>query len=139
MSSAGEDAAIAAPNAPPRVRITVFIAVATPAWRGPTALTIRLARAPRPNPRPSPRHVQPPLTHLTWWRMTLAAGLLQSANHSLSEIATRVGYSNEYAFSKAFRRELGTAPSRYRAGARAERTASRASGGADGLAVLPAR
>ena len=58
---------------------------------------------------------QPPLTHLTWWRMTLAASLLQSGDHPLSMIAAQVGYSNEYAFSKAFRRELGTAPSRYRA------------------------
>lgn len=57
---------------------------------------------------------QPPLTHLTWWRMTLAASLLQSSDHSLSSIAAQVGYSNEYAFSKAFRRELGMPPSRYR-------------------------
>jgi AraC-like DNA-binding protein len=34
-------------------------------------------------------------------------------------IAERVGYGNEYAFSKAFRRELGVAPSRGRAESRA--------------------
>ena len=33
----------------------------------------------------------------------------------LSAIAEQVGYGSEYAFSKAFRRELGVAPSRYRA------------------------
>ena len=62
---------------------------------------------------------QPPLTHLTWWRMTVAAGLLRSGDHSLSVIAAQIGYSNEYAFSKAFRRELGVAPSRYRTDAQA--------------------
>ncbi len=64
---------------------------------------------------------QPPLTHLTWWRMTLAAQLLRAGTDSLSAIAARVGYANEYAFSKAFRRELGMAPSRYRTAARPER------------------
>ena len=58
---------------------------------------------------------QPPLTHLTWCRMTLAARMLRAGDDSLSTIAGRVGYGNEYAFSKAFRRELGVAPSRYRA------------------------
>lgn len=64
---------------------------------------------------------QPPLTHLTWWRMTLAARLLRAGEDPLSVIAERVGYGNEYAFSKAFRRELGLAPSRYRADASRER------------------
>jgi AraC-like DNA-binding protein len=64
---------------------------------------------------------QPPLTHLTWWRMTLAARLLRAGEDPLSTIAERVGYSNEYAFSKAFRRELGMAPSRYRIESRSER------------------
>jgi AraC-like DNA-binding protein len=59
---------------------------------------------------------QPPLAYLTWWRMTLAGRLLRSGDEPLSAIAARVGYGNEYAFSKAFRRELGIAPSRYRAG-----------------------
>ncbi len=64
---------------------------------------------------------QPPLTHLTWWRMTLAAQLLRASHDSLSAISARVGYANEYAFSKAFRRELGMAPSRYRTATQPER------------------
>ncbi len=64
---------------------------------------------------------QPPVTHLTWRRMTLAAQLLRAGDDSLSAIAARVGYANEYAFSKAFRRELGVAPSRYRNAAQPER------------------
>jgi len=49
--------------------------------------------------------------------MTLAARMLRAGEDSLSTIAQRVGYGSEYAFSKAFRRELGMAPSRYRADA----------------------
>jgi AraC-like DNA-binding protein len=60
---------------------------------------------------------RPPLTYLTWWRMCIAGRLLRSSDQPLSEIAGRVGYGNEYAFSKAFRRELGQAPGRYRASA----------------------
>jgi AraC-like DNA-binding protein len=45
--------------------------------------------------------------------MTLAVQLLRAGDYSLSAIAERVGYGSEYAFSKAFRRELGVAPSRY--------------------------
>ena len=68
---------------------------------------------------------QPPLTHLTWWRMTLAARLLRAGGDPLSTIAQRVGHGNEYAFSKAFRRELGVAPFRYRIESRSERDRSR--------------
>jgi AraC-like DNA-binding protein len=57
---------------------------------------------------------QPPLTYLTWWRMTIASRLLQTTDASMETIAGRVGYSSEYAFSKAFKRELGLAPTHYR-------------------------
>ncbi|MGO9960457.1 MAG: AraC family transcriptional regulator [Solirubrobacteraceae bacterium] len=73
---------------------------------------------------------QPPLTHLRWWRMTLAAQQLRANDDSLSAIAARIGYSSEYAFSKAFRRELGVAPSRYRVQKVGERLSKR---GADAV------
>lgn len=57
---------------------------------------------------------QPPLTYLTWWRMTLAARLLRTSSLPVQEIAGRVGYGTEFAFSKAFKRELGISPSRFR-------------------------
>lgn len=57
---------------------------------------------------------QPPLTYLTWWRMTIASRLLQTTDASMNTISGRVGYSSEYAFSKAFKRELGLAPAHYR-------------------------
>ncbi|MFD3461142.1 AraC family transcriptional regulator [Nocardia fluminea] len=57
---------------------------------------------------------EPPLTYLTRWRMLTAAHLLRDTDHPLSTVARHTGYSSEYAFSKAFKREFGTAPGRYR-------------------------
>jgi AraC-like DNA-binding protein len=57
---------------------------------------------------------QPPLTYLTWWRMTTAARLLHESDAPLSAIAGKVGYTSEFAFASAFKRQHGTAPGRYR-------------------------
>ncbi|NUR60369.1 MAG: AraC family transcriptional regulator [Catenulispora sp.] len=57
---------------------------------------------------------EPPLTYLTWWRMTLAGRLLRESDAPLSSVAQQVGYSSEFAFAKAFKREFGIAPGRYR-------------------------
>lgn len=55
-----------------------------------------------------------PLTYLTWWRMTLAARHLRESNSTIAVVARGVGYTNEYAFSTAFRRHHGVSPGRYR-------------------------
>ncbi|MCU1640154.1 MAG: transcriptional regulator, AraC family [Nocardia sp.] len=57
---------------------------------------------------------QPPLTYLTWWRMITAARLLDRTDSPIHTIAQRCGYSSEYAFSKAFKREYGLPPGQYR-------------------------
>ncbi|WP_327112754.1 AraC family transcriptional regulator [Nocardia sp. NBC_01730] len=57
---------------------------------------------------------QPPLTYLTWWRMTTAARLLHNTDTPIHTIAQRSGYRSEYAFSKAFKREYGIPPNQYR-------------------------
>jgi AraC-like DNA-binding protein len=57
---------------------------------------------------------QPPLTYLTWWRMTTAARLLRESDSPLRSIAARCGYASEYAFGKAFKREYDMAPGQYR-------------------------
>jgi AraC-like DNA-binding protein len=57
---------------------------------------------------------QPPLTYLTWWRMTTAARLLRDTDAPLAAIATEVGYASEFAFAAAFKRTQGTPPGRYR-------------------------
>jgi AraC-like DNA-binding protein len=57
---------------------------------------------------------RPPLAYLSWWRMTLAARLLRRSDAPLSSVARQVGYTSEYAFANAFKREYGVAPGRYR-------------------------
>jgi AraC-like DNA-binding protein len=57
---------------------------------------------------------EPPLQYLTRWRMRMAARLLRTQSLGIAEVAQRVGYASEVAFSKAFKRELGVAPGAYR-------------------------
>ncbi|UQT56164.1 AraC family transcriptional regulator [Streptomyces durmitorensis] len=56
----------------------------------------------------------PPLAYLTWWRMTTAGRLLREGDLPLRQVAERAGYTSEFAFSKAFKREFGVAPGQYR-------------------------
>jgi transcriptional regulator GlxA family with amidase domain len=56
----------------------------------------------------------PPLRHLTTVRMERAAELLRATDASLAEIAAVVGYANEFALSRAFRRHAGSPPGVYR-------------------------
>jgi AraC-like DNA-binding protein len=60
-----------------------------------------------------------PLAYLTRWRMTTAARLLRESDAPLSTIAARIGYSSEFAFAKAFKREYGQPPGSYRRRTRA--------------------
>lgn len=55
-----------------------------------------------------------PLSYLTRWRMDLAAGQLRETDDAVSAIAHRVGYTSEFAFSRAFARVRGQPPGRYR-------------------------
>jgi AraC-like DNA-binding protein len=57
---------------------------------------------------------EPPMTYLTRWRLELAARRLRDTDEPLPTIATQVGYSTEFAFSRAFTRDRGTPPARYR-------------------------
>lgn len=57
-----------------------------------------------------------PLAYLTWWRMTTAGRLLRTGDLPLRSVAGRCGYSSEFAFAKAFKRQYGLAPGRYRRG-----------------------
>lgn len=51
---------------------------------------------------------------ITKLRMEHAGHLLQSTNHSLEEIAQRLGYSSQYHFGRAFKAFFGVTPARYR-------------------------
>jgi AraC-like DNA-binding protein len=56
----------------------------------------------------------PPMTYLARWRLQLAAESLKKTSRGVAEIATDVGYESEAAFSRAFKREFGQPPGRYR-------------------------
>ena len=57
---------------------------------------------------------QSPMQYLTQWRMLLATNLLRHSNVPLARIAEEVGYQNDTAFSRAFRREFGVPPAAWR-------------------------
>ena len=54
-----------------------------------------------------------PMEYLLAWRMEVAKDLLRRGDLNASAIAERVGYGSGSAFSVAFRRHVGQAPSRY--------------------------
>jgi AraC-like DNA-binding protein len=56
-----------------------------------------------------------PLAYLLGWRMRLAAHELLSGGKTVGAIALLLGYESESAFSNAFRRVMGCAPTHYRA------------------------
>lgn len=58
-----------------------------------------------------------PLDYLTRWRMVKAGQMLRREGLSLGEVAAKVGYESEAAFSKAFKREMGAAPGAWRSAA----------------------
>lgn len=63
-----------------------------------------------------PEHVgETPLVYLTRWRMDLAAQRLRRTEDTVESVARAVGYSSEFAFSRAFSKARGAPPGRYRA------------------------
>lgn len=54
---------------------------------------------------------EPPLSYLTAWRMIVAAKLLRERDASVAQVAKDVGYDSAFAFSRAFKRHSGSAPS----------------------------
>ncbi|HMS84750.1 MAG TPA: AraC family transcriptional regulator [Nitrospira sp.] len=55
-----------------------------------------------------------PMGYLTRWRLQLAAQALTSTSKSVAEVAGHVGYESEPSFNRAFKREFGTPPARFR-------------------------
>ncbi len=55
-----------------------------------------------------------PFAYLTRWRMHQAMRAIREGDDSLRAIAESVGYSDDSAFGKAFKRELGLSPAAYR-------------------------
>ena len=57
---------------------------------------------------------EPPMSYLTRWRLQLGAHMLKSSSSSVLQIAAEVGYESEAAFNRAFKREFGLPPARFR-------------------------
>ena len=57
---------------------------------------------------------QPPMQYLAQWRMQLAAGMLRNGTASVAAIADEMGYASEAAFSRAFKKVVGTPPGTWR-------------------------
>ncbi len=55
-----------------------------------------------------------PIRYLAQWRMHVAQDLLATTDLAVLSIAHRVGYDSEEAFSRAFKRSRGSAPSTWR-------------------------
>lgn len=55
-----------------------------------------------------------PIRYLADWRIHLARDLLANTEMTVGAIASRVGYESQEAFSRAFKRAAGSAPSRWR-------------------------
>jgi len=60
-----------------------------------------------------------PMQYVTRWRMRLATQILREEQASIAELADRLGYGSEAAFSRAFKRSVGTAPGQVRKEAQA--------------------
>ena len=57
---------------------------------------------------------QAPMHYLASWRIQLGARLLRESNRNVATIALDVGYDSEAAFSRAFKRMVGTPPASWR-------------------------
>ncbi len=57
-----------------------------------------------------------PQKYLTHWRLQLAADLLRSGNLKVGEVAYRVGFASEAAFSRAFKLSMGITPHQAKSG-----------------------
>jgi len=61
----------------------------------------------------------PPMQYLAQWRMQLATGWLRDSDAKVIDIALEVGYENEAAFARAFKRTVGESPAAWRRANRA--------------------
>jgi AraC-like DNA-binding protein len=75
------------------------------------------------------------MEYLTRWRMLLAGDRLANTRDSISEIARSLGYESASAFTKAFKKIMGSSPRQYSRGRNSVSPAYKEGGGAgaDGL------
>jgi AraC-like DNA-binding protein len=56
----------------------------------------------------------PPIRYLTIWRLQTAKLSLRETRKTIAQLAHEVGYGSAEAFSRAFKREFGLSPARWR-------------------------
>jgi AraC-like DNA-binding protein len=56
----------------------------------------------------------PPIRYLTLWRLQTAKLHLRESQKTIAQLAHAIGYESEQAFSRAFKREFGLPPARWR-------------------------
>ena len=56
----------------------------------------------------------PPIRYLTIWRLQKAKLSLRETRKTIAKLAQEVGYGSKEAFSRAFKREFGLSPARWR-------------------------
>lgn len=100
----------------PRLSRALSAMHAEPAQRWTVATLAEVAGMSRPAfARRFKAHVgASPLDYLTHVRLGRAARILGETDAGLAEVAARVGYASEFAFSRAFKRRTGRAPSTVR-------------------------
>jgi AraC-like DNA-binding protein len=57
---------------------------------------------------------EPAMSYVARWRMYLALSALEEEDVTVAELADRLGYRSEAAFSRAFKRIIGVAPASVR-------------------------
>jgi AraC-like DNA-binding protein len=62
-----------------------------------------------------------PIAYLTRWRLQLGAQLLKSTSSGVAQVAAEVGYESEPSFNRAFKREFGLPPARFRSQSKSAR------------------
>ena len=79
---------------------------------------------------------EPPVAYLTRWRLQLGAQVLSSTTYSVAQTASKVGYDSEQAFNRAFKRNFGDPPARYRNQTKSKPKQSKAAHGCDSGTIL---
>lgn len=74
-----------------------------------------------------------PLVYLAQWRMHLAQRSLKFENLPFAELASRLGYGSESAFSTAFKRVVGVSPKRFRESISSDQLTIHANGSSQAL------